>query len=212
MFRPILDSVMTRRAALALSLLLGGCIRLPAPAGAPPGPPPIGPEALVQIQAPKWSPAPVVGRVVEARGDSVLVLVEPEPPPAGSVVRTVAEVAPAPSVVAVPVACMTRLSTWDPASKVASATRGTFIGGMLGAEIGLLVTPEPTAWKLETLSLAVPATAVGTAVGAALGWSRNGGRWVPASLGVQAVPAGAVCTPKPAPKKVAPKPAIAAKK
>lgn len=154
----------------------------------------------------------MIGRLVEARGDSVLLLVDPDLPPAGTVVRSVAAVAPAPAVVAVPVACMTRLHTWEPGSKVASATRGTFIGGFIGAAVGLLVTPEPTAWKLETLSLAAPATAVGTAVGAALGWSRNGGTWVPASLGVQAVPAGAVCAPRPAPKKAPAKPAIAAKK
>ncbi|MCU0624223.1 MAG: YtxH domain-containing protein, partial [Gemmatimonadaceae bacterium] len=175
-------------------------------------PPPIAPEALVQVTAPKWSPTPIVGRVVEARGDSVLVLVDPEAPAQGPVVRAVATVTPGPTVVAVPVACMTRLRTWESGSQVASATRGTFVGGIIGAAIGLLVTPEPTAWKLETLSLAIPATAVGTTVGAAIGWSRPGGQWVPASLGVQAVPAAAVCTPRAAPKKAPPKPAVAAKK
>lgn len=194
--------------------LLGACLRLPSPATppAPPGPPPIGPEALVQVHAPKWTPLPITGRVVEARGDSVLVLVAPEAPPDGVWVRPAAATPAAPSIVAVPVACMTRLTTWEEGSRVASATRGTFIGGIIGAAIGFLVTPEPTAWKLETLSLAMPATGVGTAVGAAIGWSRHGGRWVSASLGVQAVPAGAVCVPKVVPKKVPPKPAVAAKK
>ncbi|MFO0270567.1 MAG: hypothetical protein ACK53A_13910 [Gemmatimonadota bacterium] len=199
------------RLLLLPSALLGACAHFPLFTGPPPGPPPIAPEALVHVMAPKWSPVPVVGRVVEARGDSVLVLVEPEAPPAGSVVRAVANPAPVPSVVAVPVACMTRLRTWESGSRVASATRGTMVGALLGAAVGLLVTPEPTAWKLETLPLAIPATAVGTAVGAAVGWSRPGGQWVPASLGVQAVPAGAVCTPRRAPKKPPAKVAVAAK-
>lgn len=199
------------RLLLLPSALLGGCAHFPLLSGAPPGPPAIAPEALVHVMAPKWTPTPIIGRVVEARGDSVLLLVEPESPPAGSVVRPVANVAPAPVVVAVPVACMTRLRTWESGSRVASATRGTMIGSLLGAAVGLLITPEPTAWKLETLPLALPATAVGTIVGAAVGWSRPGGQWVPASLGVQAVPAGAVCTPRRAPKKPAVKVAAAPK-
>lgn len=157
------------------------------------------------------------GVVAEIRRDSLYVLVEAPTAAPSAWVRPVATgsgVPPTgPSVLAVPTACITEITAWEPGSQVASGTRGAFLGAVLGSAVGLLASPEPTAWKVQTLPLAAPAALVGTAVGAGLGWARAGGQWVPVQLGANADGAApGSCVARATPKKAPPKPTIAGKK
>lgn len=185
-----------------LPLALGGCAVFGPSRGKTPPAAPL--KAEVQVQVPRWQPLPVVGRLVEVRADSVWIAERPEAPPPVPVVAML-PAPPAPKLpLAVPVACITELNVWREGNRQLSASRGTFLGAVAGLAVGVFVSPEPTAWKLQTAPMVLPAAAVGTAVGAAIGWSRPGGEWVPASLGISEVPAGAVCTPRPAPRRPAP--------
>ncbi len=170
---------------LTLATLAGGCVPT---AMRPWSPPPPGPAQLgdsVRLHAPRWAPGgPFEGRLLDWQGDSVWIA-----PPGGG---------PAP--LGIPAACVTQSFVWREGSRTASASRGAFIGTVIGAAVGLLVTPEPTAWKLQSLPFAAPALATGVSVGVSLGWSRNGGTWDGALLpAADAGPRGA-CIPKPLPK------------
>jgi hypothetical protein len=211
---------MSRLRALGLS-----CLTISATAcltvAAPPAPervvPVVAVKARVMVQAPRWQAAPVEGVVAEIRRDSLWLLVDaPEPAPS-SWVRPVSVAPPGaspagPTVVGVPTACITEVSAWDEASRVAGASRGVFMGALIGSAVGLLASPEPTAWKVQTLPLAAPAALVGTALGGGLGWSRAGGRWTPVQLGPMDGPSAGTCVARAAPKKTPPKPTIAGKK
>lgn len=202
-----------------LAALATGCLTIARPAAPERVVPTVAVKARIMVQAPRWQAAPVEGVVAEIRRDSLYVLVDAPAAAPSAWVRPVALTGAGatpsvgPSVLAVPTACITEVTAWEAGSQVAGGTRGAFLGAVLGSAVGLLASPEPSAWKVQTLPLAAPAALVGTAVGAGIGWSRAGGQWVPVQLGANAdgTTPGA-CVARTAPKKAPPKPTIAGKK